>query len=216
MDTSGLSCPRTATLSLAGPFLLTAGDATPLASDLATAALSGIGLALVVAAKIALGRSFGLAPAREAFVPSHEQRRLRVERDAVDRGQQRDDRERVRDQVGDDPDVRGRPRERLLLQDLDPDLLHVVEEVPQRPLLGEQELEQAHLELEVVMVGGHDLDAAGRPVEELAVRLGGRAQGLLDEHDVAEVVVEPERGQVGGRRGRDVRDDVRARLQLAL
>ena len=58
------------TLSLAGPFLLTAGDATPLASDLATAALSGIGLALVVAAKIALGRSFGLAPANRGVVVS--------------------------------------------------------------------------------------------------------------------------------------------------
>jgi hypothetical protein len=28
------------------------------------------------------------------------------------------------------------------------------------------------------MVGGHDLDAAGRPVEELAVLLGGRPQGF--------------------------------------
>ena len=69
VDRSVLAAALT-TLSLAGPFLLTAGDATPLASDLATAALSGIGLALVVAAKIALGRSFGLAPANRGVVVS--------------------------------------------------------------------------------------------------------------------------------------------------
>jgi protein-S-isoprenylcysteine O-methyltransferase Ste14 len=56
------------TLSLAGPFLLSAGGGSPVASDLATATLSAFGLALVVVAKIALGRSFGLAPANRGVV----------------------------------------------------------------------------------------------------------------------------------------------------
>jgi protein-S-isoprenylcysteine O-methyltransferase Ste14 len=56
------------TLSLAGPFLLSAGGGSPLASDVATATLSALGLALVVVAKVALGRSFGLAPANRGVV----------------------------------------------------------------------------------------------------------------------------------------------------
>ncbi len=56
------------TLSLAGPPLLRAGDALPLASDTATAMLSAIGLALVVIGKMALGRSFGVVPANRGVV----------------------------------------------------------------------------------------------------------------------------------------------------
>jgi protein-S-isoprenylcysteine O-methyltransferase Ste14 len=56
------------TLSLAGPFLLSAGGGAPVASDGATATLSAFGLGLVVVAKIALGRSFGLAPANRGVV----------------------------------------------------------------------------------------------------------------------------------------------------
>jgi len=55
-------------MSLAGPFLLSAGGGSPLVSDVATATVSGLGLALVVVAKMALGRSFGLAPANRGVV----------------------------------------------------------------------------------------------------------------------------------------------------
>ena len=56
------------TLSLAGPFLLSAGSGLPLVSDVVTATVSGLGLALVVVSKMALGRSFGLAPANRGVV----------------------------------------------------------------------------------------------------------------------------------------------------
>ena len=55
-------------MSLAGPFLLSAGSGSPLVSDVATATVSALGLALVVVAKMALGRSFGLAPANRGVV----------------------------------------------------------------------------------------------------------------------------------------------------
>ena len=55
-------------LSLAGPFLLSAGSGLPLVSDVVTATVSGLGLALVVVSKMALGRSFGLAPANRGVV----------------------------------------------------------------------------------------------------------------------------------------------------
>ena len=55
-------------LSLAGPFLLSAGSGSPLVSDVATATLSALGLAIVAVAKMALGRSFGLAPANRGVV----------------------------------------------------------------------------------------------------------------------------------------------------
>ena len=104
-------------------------------------------------------------------MPADHQRRNGVELDAVDRGQQRDDRERMRDEVRDDADIGRGSGQRLLLEDLDPDLLHVVKKVAQRALLGEQHLQQPHLELEVVVVGGHDLDAARGVVEELPIFL---------------------------------------------
>ena len=55
-------------LSLAGPPLLRAIDASPLAADAVTAMLSGVGLALVVTGKVVLGRSFGLVPANRGVV----------------------------------------------------------------------------------------------------------------------------------------------------
>src|SRR5207247_10211616 len=88
----------------------------------------------------------------------------------------------------------GRASKGLLLQDLNADLLHAVEERAQRALLSEKHLQQADLQLEVVVVRGHDLDSAGRGVEKLAVRLGRRAERLLDQDDIAQVVVGLERG----------------------
>ena len=55
-------------ISLAGPALLRPIDGLPLAPDSVTALLSAVGLALVVAGKIALGRSFGIAPANRGVV----------------------------------------------------------------------------------------------------------------------------------------------------
>ena len=56
------------TLSMAGPPLLRAGEASPLVADAATAVLSALGLMLVVIGKMALGRSFGLVPANRGVV----------------------------------------------------------------------------------------------------------------------------------------------------
>jgi protein-S-isoprenylcysteine O-methyltransferase Ste14 len=56
------------TLSLVGPALLRANDAAPLAPDAITALVSAVGLALVVAGKITLGRSFGVVPANRGVV----------------------------------------------------------------------------------------------------------------------------------------------------
>jgi protein-S-isoprenylcysteine O-methyltransferase Ste14 len=57
------------TLSLAGPPLLRASDVVvPLVSDSLSAAVSAVGLALVVLGKMALGRSFGLVPANRGIV----------------------------------------------------------------------------------------------------------------------------------------------------
>jgi protein-S-isoprenylcysteine O-methyltransferase Ste14 len=56
-------------ISLAGPALLRATDASrALAPDNVTALLSSVGLLLVVAGKITLGRSFGVAPANRGVV----------------------------------------------------------------------------------------------------------------------------------------------------
>jgi protein-S-isoprenylcysteine O-methyltransferase Ste14 len=60
---------RTVTvLSMLGPPLLRAGAETPLLSDALTAVVSCAGLALVIAAKLTLGRSFGLVPANRGVV----------------------------------------------------------------------------------------------------------------------------------------------------
>jgi protein-S-isoprenylcysteine O-methyltransferase Ste14 len=55
-------------LSVAGPPMLRASDATSVVPDVATAMVSAIGLGLVVIGKMALGRSFGLVPANRGVV----------------------------------------------------------------------------------------------------------------------------------------------------
>jgi hypothetical protein len=55
-------------LSLAGPPLFRPADSLGLVPDAATAVLSTAGLALVIVGKIALGRSFGIAPANRGVV----------------------------------------------------------------------------------------------------------------------------------------------------
>jgi protein-S-isoprenylcysteine O-methyltransferase Ste14 len=56
------------TLSVAGPPLLRASESVPIAPDIVTAMISAVGLSLVVIGKIALGRSFGVAPANRGVV----------------------------------------------------------------------------------------------------------------------------------------------------
>ena len=58
----------TTTLSLAGPPLLRATMTPGLVPDVATAFVSALGLTVVILAKIALGRSFGIAPANRGIV----------------------------------------------------------------------------------------------------------------------------------------------------
>ena len=58
----------TTTLSLAGPPLLRATMTPGLVPDVATAFVSGLGLTVVILGKIALGRSFGIAPANRGIV----------------------------------------------------------------------------------------------------------------------------------------------------
>jgi protein-S-isoprenylcysteine O-methyltransferase Ste14 len=55
-------------LSVAGPPMVRAGTALPLAPDVITAMISAAGLCLVVVGKIALGRSFGVVPANRGVV----------------------------------------------------------------------------------------------------------------------------------------------------
>ena len=56
------------TVSLAGPWLLRATDGAALAPDAVTAFVSTLGLGVVVASKLTLGRSFGLVPANRGVV----------------------------------------------------------------------------------------------------------------------------------------------------
>jgi protein-S-isoprenylcysteine O-methyltransferase Ste14 len=56
------------TLSLVGPPLLRASQGAPIAADAVTAIVSAVGLVLVVVGKVALGRSFGIAPANRGVV----------------------------------------------------------------------------------------------------------------------------------------------------
>jgi protein-S-isoprenylcysteine O-methyltransferase Ste14 len=67
VDRSVLAAVMT-TVSLIGPPLVRATEATPLSTDAATAVLSALGLAIVVFGKITLGRSFGLVPANRGVV----------------------------------------------------------------------------------------------------------------------------------------------------
>jgi protein-S-isoprenylcysteine O-methyltransferase Ste14 len=55
-------------MSLAGPAMLRTVDGGGLVPDAATAVISATGLALVVIGKLALGRSFGIAPANRGVV----------------------------------------------------------------------------------------------------------------------------------------------------
>lgn len=57
-------------LSVAGPPLLRPATASALLPDLATAAVTAIGLIIVLFGKISLGRSFGLMPANRGIVSS--------------------------------------------------------------------------------------------------------------------------------------------------
>src|SRR4029453_2816222 len=56
------------TLSLTGLPLVRAADGGALAPDMITALISGVGLLVVIAGKVALGRSFGIAPANRGIV----------------------------------------------------------------------------------------------------------------------------------------------------
>jgi protein-S-isoprenylcysteine O-methyltransferase Ste14 len=56
------------TMSLAGPPLLRASEVTPIAPDGLTAIISAFGLMVVIVGKMALGRSFGVAPANRGIV----------------------------------------------------------------------------------------------------------------------------------------------------
>jgi len=67
VDRSALGAVTTA-LSLAGPPLLRAVDVSILVPDAITATASAIGLGLVIVGKVALGRSFGIAPANRGVV----------------------------------------------------------------------------------------------------------------------------------------------------
>jgi protein-S-isoprenylcysteine O-methyltransferase Ste14 len=55
-------------LSLAGPALLRTAQGPGLVPDLVTAVASAIGLIVIIAGKITLGRSFGIAPANRGVV----------------------------------------------------------------------------------------------------------------------------------------------------
>ena len=56
------------TLSLMGPPLVRSAEGAALAPDVVTALFSGFGLLVVVVSKMALGRSFGIAPANRGIV----------------------------------------------------------------------------------------------------------------------------------------------------
>jgi protein-S-isoprenylcysteine O-methyltransferase Ste14 len=57
-------------ISMVGPPLLRAGSESPILPDMLTAIVSCVGLALVITAKMTLGRSFGLVPANRGVVVS--------------------------------------------------------------------------------------------------------------------------------------------------
>jgi protein-S-isoprenylcysteine O-methyltransferase Ste14 len=67
VDRSVLAAVLT-TISLVGPPLLRPSDAPALAPDALTAIVSAIGLMVVIAGKLTLGRSFGIVPANRGVV----------------------------------------------------------------------------------------------------------------------------------------------------
>ncbi len=58
------------TLSMLGPLLLQPGPVPAITPEMLTVALSAAGLAVVIAGKVTLGRSFGLMPANRGIVSS--------------------------------------------------------------------------------------------------------------------------------------------------
>jgi protein-S-isoprenylcysteine O-methyltransferase Ste14 len=58
----------TTVISLMGPYMLRAIDGATVVPDSVTAIASGVGLGLVIVGKLALGRSFGIAPANRGVV----------------------------------------------------------------------------------------------------------------------------------------------------
>src|SRR5262245_5516723 len=54
--------------SLVGPPLMRAGVGLPLVPDRVTAVVSSVGVAIVIAGKLTIGRSFGIAPANRGIV----------------------------------------------------------------------------------------------------------------------------------------------------
>jgi protein-S-isoprenylcysteine O-methyltransferase Ste14 len=76
VDRSAMARAITA-MSMIGPPLLRAGAEAPLLPDMLTAVVSSAGLALVIAAKMTLGRSFGLVPANRGVVVSGPYRFMR-------------------------------------------------------------------------------------------------------------------------------------------
>ena len=69
VDRSAASIAATA-VSIAGPLLVRTAAGAGILPDLATTFLSGIGLSITIAAKLSLGRSFGIVPANRGVVMS--------------------------------------------------------------------------------------------------------------------------------------------------
>jgi protein-S-isoprenylcysteine O-methyltransferase Ste14 len=69
IDRSSMAAALTA-ISLLGPPLVRPADVPALAPDLVTALISTIGVLVVIAGKVTIGRSFGLVPANRGVVAS--------------------------------------------------------------------------------------------------------------------------------------------------
>jgi protein-S-isoprenylcysteine O-methyltransferase Ste14 len=67
VDRSAIAAALT-TVSVTGPFLLRVADGSGLVRDELTAAVSAMGLMLVIAGKMVLGRRFGVVPANRGIV----------------------------------------------------------------------------------------------------------------------------------------------------
>jgi len=67
VDSSAVAATVTG-VSVAGPWMLRTADVVALAPDHITSLISAVGLVIVVASKMALGRSFGLVPANRGVV----------------------------------------------------------------------------------------------------------------------------------------------------
>jgi len=67
VDSSAIAATVTG-VSVAGPWMLRTADVVALAPDHITSLISAVGLVIVVASKMALGRSFGLVPANRGVV----------------------------------------------------------------------------------------------------------------------------------------------------